>query len=461
MDLATKRFGNLKSLLLIPACSAAVMVAAVSVQAGLGGIGGQQSVGGVMIDGAGVVRTATNDEKRELANQLRQNLRPAAGELEKATELRVISLAGLQAAIVQRDQNGREIPEEVEFLAGLQRVDYVLVDPDKQDILIAGPAEPWKLLDDGSVVGTVTGGSPMRLADLVVAMRSVEQARDGGISCSIEPTPEGRRRLQQMLRRITLRPGQSPVAYEATMKEAFGPQMIQLSGVPGDSRFARTMVAADFEMKRVAMGLAPSPIATLPSYLEMAKNSRQGANQNPRWWMACDYDSLTRSEDGLAWKIDGRRVKTMTEQDLVSADGTVAAGGTTDKLAQAWADKMTESFPELSKQIPVFADLENAMDLTVVATLIVQEGLDRAAGIDLSILSQSNDTLQLASYAIPRSVDPQCSFIHGRNGWVVTASGGVDIDAFSIVQNQVADPSVGQKRTALLAASTDRWWWNQ
>ena len=38
------------------------------------------------------------------------------------------------------------------------------------------------------------------------------------------------------------------------MREAFGPQTIQLTGVPTDSRFARTMVAADYEMKRVAMG---------------------------------------------------------------------------------------------------------------------------------------------------------------------------------------------------------------
>ncbi len=112
-----------------------------------------------------------------------------------------------------------------------------------------------------SVVGTVTGGSTMRLVDLIVAMRSVESARQAGITCSIEPTPEGRRRLQQLLRRVKLRPGQNPAMLEASMKEAFGPQMIQLTGIPADTRFARTLVAADFEMKRVAMGLTDSPVA--------------------------------------------------------------------------------------------------------------------------------------------------------------------------------------------------------
>ncbi|WP_146460504.1 DUF1598 domain-containing protein [Rubripirellula tenax] len=446
---------------MVPVCSAAVLCAAISVHGGISGIGAQRSVGGVMIDAAGVVRSATNDEKQEFAGVLRQTIQPADGALNEATELRMISLSGLQKAISERDQTGQPISEDIEFLAGLQRIDYVFVDEDKHDVVIAGPAEPWKLLDDGSVVGTVSGDSTMRLADLVVAMRSVEAAREAGISCSIEPTPEGRRRLQQMLSRVKLRPGQNPVALEASMKEAFGPQMIQLTGIPADSRFARTMVAADFEMKRVAMGLAPSPVAGLPSYLEMAKNGRQGAGSNPRWWMACDYDAMAKSDDGLAWKLSGRRVKTMTEQDLVSADGTVAAGGRTDKMAQAWADKMTDSFAQLAKEIPVFADLENAMDLTVVATLIVQERLGEKAGLDLSTLSQTENSIELASYGVPRSVDPQCSFIHGRNGWVVTASGGVDIDAFSIVQKQSAMPELAQSRQAALASATDRWWWNQ
>ena len=135
------------------------------------------------------------------------------------------------------------------------------------------------------------------------------------------------------------------------MREAFGPQMIYLSGVPSDSRFARTLVAADFEMKRVAMGLTESPVSALPSYLEMSRNSRQTKNQNPRWWMACSYDSLGKSEDGLAWKLSGQGVQTKTEQDIVNGDGSVRRGGV-DKMAKAWADKMTQSYDDLSKKMP-------------------------------------------------------------------------------------------------------------
>ena len=123
---------------------------------------------------------------------------------------------------------------------------------------------------------------------------------------------------------------------------------------------------------------------------------------------------------------------------------------------------MTSSFAELSEKMPVFSDLQNIMDMTVVATLIVQEGLAQRAGVDLSVLSEESDALPLLSHTVPKAVDPQCSFIRGRSGWVVTASGGVDINAFDIVEKQTTEPVVAQTRTAAIAAATsDRWWWNQ
>lgn len=441
--------------------SLGVLSLATALHAGLSFGQRGRSVGGVVIDPAGMVRAASLEDRQELANQLQNVNQIINGDLREAAEMRMVSLKGLQAAVAESHAAGKEIPAEVEFMAGLQRIEYVFVDQENHDLIVAGPAEPWKIREDGFVVGTVTGGATMRLADLTVALRSVENARQEGITCSIEPTEEGRRRLQQLLNRVKLRPGQSPVVLEASMREAFGPQMIYLSGIPTNSRFARTLVAADFEMKRVAMGLTPSPVATLPSYLEMSRNSQQTKNQNPRWWMACNYDSIGKSEDGLAWKLSGQGVQTMTEQDIVNQDGSVKRGGV-DKMAKAWADKMTESYADLSKEMPVFSELQNMMDLTVVATLIVQERLAEKAELDLSVLGSENEALQLASYTTPKAVEPHCSFIRGRAGWVVTASGGVDINGFEVVQNQVADQSGDKiRKEALAAATTNRWWWNK
>ncbi|MFG0263205.1 MAG: DUF1598 domain-containing protein [Novipirellula sp. JB048] len=453
-------FGPQRILRFVASVVAVIGVSA-SLHAGLTNLTGRQSVGGVMIDAQGMVRNATLAEQQELANVARAVLQQAEGEMAEATELRMISLARLQQHLQATREAGERISSDVEFLAGLQRIQYVFVDPDNQDIILAGPAEPWKMLEDGSVVGEVSGKSTMRLADLIVALRTVEDARRGGISCSIEPTAEGRQRLQNLLRNVKLRPGQNPAIYEASMKQAFGPQMVHLHGVPKDSRYARVLVAADFEMKRVAMNLAPSNVAGLPSYLQLAKNSRHNASQNPRWWMACNYDTMLKSEDALAWKMSGQGVKTLTDQDLIGADGDVKAAGRSDKIAQAWAEMMTQKYPELARKIHVFGDLQNIMDMTVVATLITQERLDQKAGIDLALLKQESDVVELTSYAVPQALHPQCSFVRGRSGWTVTASGGVDIDAFSVVEQQRVDADVAAQREVALAAASDRWWWNR
>jgi hypothetical protein len=102
------------------------------------------------------------------------------------------------------------------------------------------------------------------------------------------------------------------------------------------------------------------------------------------------------------------------------------------------------------------------MDLTIVATLIVQERLSEQANLDLSLLTAESDILPLPTYFTPKAVDPQCSFIRGRGGkWVVTASGGVDINGFEVVQKQKTDESLHDVCSAALAATTgNRWWWD-
>ena len=106
MDLAPKRL-----LYLIVPVSLGILALVTSVHAGIG-FGNQRSVGGVVIDGAGIVRTATIAERQELANVVRQNLEPLAGELDEAAEMRMISLKGLQQAIIQAGQSGQAIPDE-------------------------------------------------------------------------------------------------------------------------------------------------------------------------------------------------------------------------------------------------------------------------------------------------------------------------------------------------------------
>ncbi len=102
---------------------------------------------------------------------------------------------------------------------------------------------------------------------------------------------------------------------ESAYREAFGPQTVRLTGVPANSHMAQVLLASDYQMKRYGMNLAKAPVKGLPSYVEMIANS-SGTPQS-RWWMACDYAAVEHTKDALAWKISGRGIKTLTEDEMI------------------------------------------------------------------------------------------------------------------------------------------------
>ena len=63
--------------------------------------------------------------------------------------------------------------------------------------------------------------------------------------------------------------------------------------------------------------------------------------------MACNYQPLAKSADGLTWKLRGQGVKTMTEDDVIE-DGKIKGARKANKYAQEWADRMTEKYSELA-----------------------------------------------------------------------------------------------------------------
>lgn len=421
------------------------------------------AVGGVVIQLDGVVQNATLDQRQALAKLLRAELREADGAMKAPVELRKISLKALEAACQQalRDNNGT-LPDEVRFLGGLQRVQYVLIYPEENDIVLAGPAEGWRVDEFGNIVGITTGRPVLQLDDLMVALRTVSNARQGGISCSINPTPEGHLALNQLLERQA-RSGRAPniPVLEQQMKQAFGPQQVALTGVPEDSHFARVLVAADYRMKRLAMNLDPSPIRGFPSYIELIKGMTSQDNKiNPRWWLASNYEPIARSDDNLAWELRGQGVKCLTEDDLIGADGQAIQTGRQSPAAQQWADLMTEHFEQLAVKEPVFGELRNIMDLSVVAALIDQHDLAALAGCSLPVLTSGTSALSTEFWYAPKTVPPQCSFLKTRAGWVVTASGGVQVESFQVASRTEVSSAIKEVRQNVTRPTGASWWWN-
>jgi hypothetical protein len=418
----------------------------------------QRQVGGVSIDADGVLKNLTVDQLLAVRREQELALRDVPGDMVGHTEMRKISLRQLEAAIVEHRKQGRPLPDEIRYLAGLQRIRYVFVVPDQQDIVLAGPAEGWRVDNLGEVVGIKTGQPVLLLDDLLVALRTVDNARQGGISCSIDPTTDGLQRVRALasqLQTIGI-----PDETAANLEQTLGPQIISVTGVPASSHYARVMVAADYKMKRLAMGFDHTPIKAMPSFLSMIKAGPRGMNNMmPRWWLAPNYEGVLASPDGMAYELKGAGVKCVAEEDFLKADGSKQRGAKPNPVSKKWADSMTAHYDELAAKESIFGELRNCIDLAVVAALMTKEHLTEKAGHSFPELLNAKD-LPIEQYHAPKHVNSIASLMQKGSNWVITVSGGVQIDSWT----QVMKPQPSEKLASVRAAETTTvgksWWWN-
>jgi len=437
---------------------------------GGGGFGGGFGVGGISIDADGIVATLSPQASESLAAERRKLLAgsPIAGRDKSG--LRKVSLARLcerlkaaVAAAGDPPKNGTEKQAEADLvdlllLGGLERISYVLVDPERNDIVLAGPADKGVIDGKGNVVAAGSGRPLMRLEDLVIAMASIDRARNGGIRCSIDPTPEGIAKLRAFLADQRAMGPDSDVVLRG-MEQAVGMQNVSVGGVPSDSRFAQVLVAADYKLKRIGMGLEPSGLREVPSYLSMVP-SGAATSALPRFWLEPAYEPLIRDPDELAWKFPGRSMKCLSESDAFDGKAVQRGKAPADPSAAKWCERFSANYDELAAKHPIFRDLDNCVDLAVVAALIHARQLDARAGIDLSILKDPSK-LGLAKYQVPSKVQTVATGTKKGGRWVLSASGGVLVQPWEIASKVFETPDAAKPRLEALAGRPAAgWWWD-
>ena len=414
----------------------------------------QRQVAGVRIDADGILRVQDRDETNELKAAQEKAAQRVPGEFNQKSDLRKVSLRRLEAAIAEAKINGSQLPDEIKYLAGMQRVRYVFVYPDQQDIVIAGPGEGWKINDQGEVVGKTSGKPVLMLDDLLVALRAAGRPQQESISCSIDPTAEGLSRLQAIAK--SLRQGSGVLKQ---IEETLGMQTISVTGIPADSHFARVIVAADYKMKRLAMNLDKSPVNGMPSYMDMISAGPKGMNNMlPRWWLAPNYDALLTDGEGTAWEFRAAGVKCVAEEDFLTATGERQRQTKQSGPIKKWADTMTAKYEELSAKDVVFGQLRNCIDLAVVAALITKERLDERAGHSFNLLTDATQ-LPTEQFHAPTKVPSTASVVTKPRSWVISASGGVQIESWSLADKAEANDTVAPARKQAESAA-ETWWWN-
>lgn len=429
----------------------------------------QNNASGIKVDAQGVVSFAlANDSAGTLDKKRREAAakKNAAGDSSKPSDQRLVSLVKLEQRIDECLTGGKPIPDEVFYLAGLQRIDHVFVFPDDKDLVIAGPAEGFVPDAVGRMIGVESGRPALRLDDLAVALRTLVKSREVG--CSIDPVPE---RLAALQKFVQAGGPSSVAAVEARFKQMddiLGLQDVRVDGVPAETHFALSLIEADYRMKRISIGLENPGVKGLKSHLAMIG---AGGNTIQRWWFVPLYDAIYRSDDGLAYQFEGQRVQLLSQEEMSDAQGNRSAAATTRLSTQAFAKQFTEKYPELADRSPIFAELQSLIDLAVLAALIQKERLDQQVDWKMTTLLNEQRFI-VPTYPTPKQVPSLVNFKRAGSNIVGLVGGGVTIRPQQVLSKVTAPASSpgskaprldATRTTAATAKRSDShpWWWDR
>lgn len=426
----------------------------------------QQNAGGITIDAAGVIsapfRITQNSRQlnqRRLQALAEQNL---PGDVNEKSEFRKISLVQLEKACQAWKAKGEPLPPEVQFLAGLWRIDYLFVDRENNDLIIAGPAEGFAVNAQNRVVCVESGRPPLRLDDLVVALQSQEQGLITG--CSFDAKPENLAKMNEYIRRTNNASSAATAAVRfKTMAQILGMQDVSVNGVPAGSHYARVLVEADYMLKRISIGIEPSGIREIKSHLATL---RGGGNSTQRWWFTPLYDAFTTTAQRDAFQFSGQRLQMMSQEEFVNQAGQRTDAAQTRQSTTRYAQQFTKHFSKLADLHPTFAELQSITDLTVLAALINKERLDEQVGWQHRFFLTESEYL-VPTGNIPTQVPTAMNYKKAGRLMICLVGGGVTINARSVLQQTefvtARDQALAEKKTTALQHDREqgiRWWWD-
>ncbi len=436
----------------------------------MGGGGGMMGggVGGVFVDANGVLQNKTVRDAGLAAEHRQAALAPLPGDLRKASKLRKVALSRMEAKLLQAAAAGKGIPQEFLTLAGLTRIQYVFVYPAADgragEIVVAGPAEPWFVDANGRVRGLDTGSPTLLLEDLLAVLRGFApgQPQDRLLGCSIDPTKEGLAAMQDFLRKTgRVNPQGGPDAIVAGLVRSLGHQTVSVQGVSPKTHFAAVMVEADYRMKLIGIGLERPPVA-MKSWIDLASAGSIAANALQRWYFVPDYKCIRVSADDLAMELVGQGVKLSCADEVVLPDGRRLDANKASGASKQFTDTFTRKYAEIAARSPVFAQLRNLIDLSVVAAFLQEHDAYGRVGWNAAGL-RDEKKLAIERFNAPEKVEPAINAVWRQNRLLTPIGGGVMVqprmalDPANVLPDEHGEVGKAYGTAATLPA--DRWWW--
>ena len=437
---------------------------------------------GVYVDAAGALKFRAASVKAGLAAARARGAKPRAAskpdggdELDRArqaSDLRFVSLSKLEAAIADCQRRHVPLDPAMLSLAGMQRVSFVFAYPETGDLVLAGPAGDWASSPQGGLISLATGQPVVRLDDLLTLWRRQRSEKSTAFGCSIVPRQEALAKTQAFLEASAaqpLEPG-GRRKWLAELRDTMGIQDVEYYNIDEGSRIASLLLAADYHMKLIGMGLAEG-VPGVKSYLATVRN---GADGSPppmavlRWWFSMPASTVETSEAHDAFAVPPRCICVLSENEMLAARGERVHTGQSDAVNRQFAESFTKEFAALSIKYPVYGELERVFEVALALAVIEREGLTVKVGWSPTLLLDEQ-RLRLPKSPAPKAVETVINHrVVGGRQIIAGVSGGVWVDGgkglqVSAATSERAASLATAKKSVEKAAGGDGaivWWWD-
>lgn len=192
-----------------------------------------------------------------------------------------------------------------------------------------------------------------------------------------------------------------------------------------------------------------------------------GGNSMQRWWFTPLYDAFIKSADENAFQLAGQRAQLLAQEEISDNTGQRQNAAFTRVTTKRFAKQFTEKFSDLADKSPVFAQLQNLIDLAIVAALFKKERLPQKVDWTMSLfLDPSRATIikGRAPVQVPSVVNMRAA---GRGLIIGLVGGGVTINPMRTIRTISFKTDSGKRLSGIRTGARSNpapeqhpWWWD-
>ncbi|GAA4470306.1 DUF1598 domain-containing protein [Novipirellula rosea] len=429
---------------------------------------------GVFVDPQGTLRECETITRTDAMDNLAAQLgeAAAAGDHDALfsplawrtpSPLRSISLRRLRDALSHYQVSGQNVPDSIQYLAGLSEVRFVQFTDD--DIILSGEVGGIETFQ-GWYRDRVTARNTLRLDFLLTCLAAAQHRQSFG--CTIDPTREGLQNAAQTAVGIQNKSIPIGTAAEA-VRAALGMQRVEVFGTAPDTVIGYVMVEADRHMKQLALGKQSLPEGT-DNYLDAVDALiAQGAPQDLllRLWFTAVPRSVRSDNDRRIFELAGTPIRLSGQNERAIASGE-RGHLTNDPRTEMFVAGFNQDWNRIRQQYPIYGALESIYQAASIAELAERYTESSVHDALIQSLTQFNSDRPWMLTA-PRQVESIATLHTVRHGkqkhHIVIASGGVSVDAKQSLPQEINRYAALDTSAAASAADrphrVQRWWWDQ